>query len=1040
MALIGSLVSGVSAMQSFVRGMEVIGDNIANSKTVGFKRQRVSYANNFSDTLRDAAPGTATSSNQPPVQVGAGVNVANSQKLMQQGAIELTGVATDMAISGSGFFRVLNASSEEQFLTRDGSFRLDENGFLTDKNGNFLLGLVGGSPTDEPGVIGRLQVDLASDIKVDDNGRPLDGSGRIVLQDGTRAISNADSDTGFYRVDSTGRLIDVQNGNIILGDLDNNITTTEFAQFDSVTGKFILVNDSGQLIDAFGAELGGFNPRETAPTGASSPSEGILFNAFNLAAGATYQINADGNYVDSNGDDLGVAFDPNVAPQPVGPSDGTFVVYNRADSAFYLVNQDGNYVDATGEELLDGSSSPVSFEPDSTPLGITAQPPAQGSVFNIYNPADQEFYQVNANGKYVDSTGVELDENYNPLVSPTVPAVNPVPGNSFAAWSEADDQFYLVAAGGEYVDSRGLSLEINFDPVTSPTFNGVTPTDVITNVYNSSDDQFYQINENGYYVDANGNSTGIVFDSGVPQASSPSYQWNTADQAFYLVNPAGNYVDANGADLEEAFVAGTSPTTASTVSPTSSHSFFVQNTVDSTLYEVNGLGQYLGTDGSVLDGDLTTPGVINPITFDPTVAFSQTGNFITNNDGTRYVVNVGGEYLDSNGNAILDSGNNPIVAAIGDDLTSIPGTADISGSVVEAIANTADSNNYAVNNLGQYIDSSGNPILDGANNPIVATATDDITSVGGVGNEVDITASAVTIPNVINNTTDSNTYAINASGQYIDLTGAAIQDSEANAIVAAVDDDTASVATTPIDISSSVVSIPSTVSPVGGSIGSAQTPVSNSVFNVYNTADAQFYRVNATGDYVDDNGFLLSGVEWDPEAQALANPGSVAALFAEYNPDSPAAGTPRVALPSINDANQFKLAIQSWTINNDGELALALNDGTSYVRGQVLLQQVQDEAALVVEGSGLYSGFANAGAVGLSEWNLGGSVSVENRALHDPNQSGIGFIQARALEGSNTDLTQEFADMITTQRAFQAGSRVISVSDEMLQDIINLKR
>ena len=88
----------------------------------------------------------------------------------------------------------------------------------------------------------------------------------------------------------------------------------------------------------------------------------------------------------------------------------------------------------------------------------------------------------------------------------------------------------------------------------------------------------------------------------------------------------------------------------------------------------------------------------------------------------------------------------------------------------------------------------------------------------------------------------------------------------------------------------------------------------------------------------------------------------------------------------------------------------------------------------------MYSGFVNAGAKGMIAWNLGSSLSDTNRNYHLPNQSGSGYIQSRALEGSNTDLTQEFADMITTQRAFQAGSKVISVSDEMLQEIINLKR
>lgn len=862
MALMGSLVSGVSAMQSFVKGMEVIGDNIANSKTVGFKRQRVNYSDNFSDTLRDATPGGVNSSNQPPVQVGAGVNVAAAQKVMEQGAVELTGVASDLAISGSGFFRVLNASSEEQFLTRDGSFRLDESGFLTDKNGNYLLGLTGGSPTESPSVIGRLQVDLDSSIKVDSVGRPLDGSGRIVLEDGTRALENADSRTGYYRVDSTGRLLDSQSGNIILSDLDNNSTTTEFAKFDDVLGKYILVNDAGNRIDSFGAELEAFNPRGQAPIGAAEPAANTLFDAFNAAAGRAYEVNAAGNYVDASGDDLGVTFDPEVAPDPVSPTTGNYVVYNESVSEFYLVNAAGNYVDSTGADLGEA------FDPAVTPT-VTPSSPTAGTIFNAYNAADGQFYQVNDAGNYVDANGVDLGEAFDPATIPTVPAVGPAPGETFAAWNEAAGTFYNVNAAGDYVDSRGLSLRVGFDPSTAFSFGGVASNlsaGESINVYNRADGQFYQINESGNYVDASGNDTGIVFDATVPASgTSAHYRYNTADSAFYLVNAAGNYVDANGVDLGEAFAVGASPTAAA-VEPAAGSTFFALND-DTNYYRVNTDGNYVDENGVELDGDAGTPGT-QSVAFDPA---------------------------------------NP------------PSDADGTGTL------------------------------------------DDLTA-------------------LVN-------------------------------------------------------------SPVGGSIGTGGlTPTAGTIFNAYNPADGSFYQLNANGNYVDASGNLLQAVEWDPGAQALANPGSVAALFAEYNPDSPAAGSPRVALPDINDVNQFKLAIQSWTINKDGELALALNDGTTYVRGQVLLQQISDEDALVEEGAGLYSGFGNAGAIGMNEWNIGGSMTAEQRALHDPNQGGIGFIQSRALEGSNTDLTQEFADMITTQRAFQAGSRVITVSDEMLQDIINLKR
>lgn len=758
MALIGSLGSGVSAMKSFVTGMEVIGDNISNSKTVGYKRQRVNYSDNFSDTLREATPGNQNSSNTPPIQIGSGVNVSAAQKLMLQGSVERTGVESDMAISGKGFFRVLNQASGEQFLTRDGSFRLDQDGYLADKSGNYLLGLTGGTATNEPNVLGRIQVNLASDIKVDANGRPQDASGRIVLADGTRALANSDSDTGFYRVDEDGRLLNAQNGDIILGDLDNNSTTTEFARWNDATNQYELVNQGGNLIDEFGNEIRSFDPRGNAPTGALEPTAGTVFNAYNADAGAAYQVNANGNYVDGSGNDLGVTFDPTVAPEPVSPDAGIFNVFNKADGEFYQVNSDGNYVDSSGAEIGGG----VAFDPAaSAPSG--AVQPTPGTIYNAYNAAEGEFYQVNADGNYVDANGIDLGEAFDTDSSPAVAVVGPPPGDTFMAFNAADSTFYQVNANGNYVDANGTDLQFGFDPNATAVgvFPGAQPTGVTLNAFNRADGAFYQINENGNYVD------------------------DTGAELTYTADPDGA--------------------------------------------------------GPIDVGD--------PIAFDATTPFP---------------------------------------------------SADASAA--------------------------------------------------------------------------------------------------------------------------------------------AEPPAAGSTFNAYNSAEGGFYQVNANGNYVNAAGNLLGGVAWDEESQPIAAPGSTGAVFAEYNPNSPGAGAPQVAIADPNDPNQFKMAIQSWSVNKDGEVTLSLNDGSTYTRGQLMLQQVLDEDSLVEQGNGLYSGINNAGAVGLDEWNLGSTVSAEDRLAHDPNQGGAGFIQSRALEGSNTDLTEEFSNMITTQRAFQGGSKLITVSDEILQEIINLKR
>ncbi len=118
-------------------------------------------------------------------------------------------------------------------------------------------------------------------------------------------------------------------------------------------------------------------------------------------------------------------------------------------------------------------------------------------------------------------------------------------------------------------------------------------------------------------------------------------------------------------------------------------------------------------------------------------------------------------------------------------------------------------------------------------------------------------------------------------------------------------------------------------------------------------------------------------------------------------------------------------AVKSFTVDSSGLVSVMLEDGTTFTRGQVLLQKFQSPQALTKEGGNLYSGLANAGP--LSQPDVPGS-------------NGMGVLITGALEMSNVDLANEFSSLITTQRAFQASARVITTSDEILQELVNLKR
>ena len=133
MALLNSFTSGVSAVKTFGKSLEVIGDNIANVNTTGFKGSRMTNQDNFSQTLQEAATSTTgTSSNG--MQIGSGTSVASISQQFTQGVLSTTGSPTDLGISGKGFFEVKDTTGS-LFYTRAGDFRLDSAGNLLTNGG-----------------------------------------------------------------------------------------------------------------------------------------------------------------------------------------------------------------------------------------------------------------------------------------------------------------------------------------------------------------------------------------------------------------------------------------------------------------------------------------------------------------------------------------------------------------------------------------------------------------------------------------------------------------------------------------------------------------------------------------------------------------------------------------------------------------------------------------------------------------------------------------------------------------------------------------
>ena len=134
-----ALFSGVAGLKTHQTKMDVIGNNIANVNTYGYKSQRAVFSDLYYQALRNASAGTASQGGKNPSAVGYGSQLAGIQTQMSQSSMQTTGYGMDVAITGEGFLQVMDASGNI-FYTKAGMLDYDANGYLTDINGNFVLG------------------------------------------------------------------------------------------------------------------------------------------------------------------------------------------------------------------------------------------------------------------------------------------------------------------------------------------------------------------------------------------------------------------------------------------------------------------------------------------------------------------------------------------------------------------------------------------------------------------------------------------------------------------------------------------------------------------------------------------------------------------------------------------------------------------------------------------------------------------------------------------------------------------------------------
>lgn len=142
--MLKSLYSGISGMKGFQTKLDVIGNNISNVNTIGFKKSRVMFQDIINQNIAGATGPTEQSGGINPKQVGLGTSIGSIDTLHTPGSPMTTGVGSDLAVDGDAFFIVSPVDGGPEFLTKAGNFTLDGNGNLVNSSGYFVSGIAEG--------------------------------------------------------------------------------------------------------------------------------------------------------------------------------------------------------------------------------------------------------------------------------------------------------------------------------------------------------------------------------------------------------------------------------------------------------------------------------------------------------------------------------------------------------------------------------------------------------------------------------------------------------------------------------------------------------------------------------------------------------------------------------------------------------------------------------------------------------------------------------------------------------------------------------
>jgi flagellar hook protein FlgE len=935
MSLTSSLYTGTSGLTNMGNSMQVIGDNISNVNTVGFKGNRSLFA----DLLNQSISTQSGSS-----QVGRGTAIQIVDTSFIQGSFESTGNTTDLSIGGNGFFQLRDANSQQVYYTRAGNFHFDKAGKLINPDGLIVQGWKLDEETgNDTGAI--------TDIILESFTSPPKKTSKINM------VTNLDSDAESKSIVLANRWDSSE---------DTNMPANNY-EYQSVVKVYDSLGSTHDLTIYYDKKKGSTweylitcNPQEDS----RNLVQGT--NAKGLLARGQIEFNeSDGSVTDMTMENF-TGRVGNVRSYGANDVD---------DITFRISKYDAVALDGF-DFHMDFDGAQWTFQDTSGPAGI-----ADGVIDAFDKPANYPNAEI-----MTTSNEKKIEIRFNPDPA----ELNPEPDMVIYFDNDA------AATDSLHFDINNPN-NIHFQQVTNFDYEGDTDNNNTTLSVNDPSVMIRDlqdmnlvwdpINENWYmsYPTANGiiqNNTGILQTSAGPTTLDPT-QTITVNNPNVLTYRTGNIdVVWSGTNWywnnPIKFEGGTGQITSAPNLTYNNPSVFTRASTANYTLNYDGAGNWSFANLDQVRGDYPAAQILT-----------------AGSDENQVQVDFNGDgAVDITYGGPPASGNEMNLDTTGVTPSSITLNADPFPNLEYpgATITTVDATNFSISFDGNATADMTFALHDGAA-PVVAAANDVITF------NIDPRATPADYPNAIVKGDKDSVY-IDLDGSGGDEDNKDIEFTFTNSLG------------TGTDAVNSLINFD-----ILGGTSWTETQKQDIATKGYFSFMADF--LGATGEFGTNGTFETTeqDIQFD-----------IGVLYDGISFKKSSLSTTQYAKSSstvFQSADGYGAGdLEGVNVAGDGTMTGVYSNGEQIPLYRVSLAKFLSDQGLYKEGGNLYRETRTSGD------------AITGR----PGENGLGSISPNSLEMSNVDIAGEFVSMITTQRGFQANSKIVTTVDEMLGEVINMKR